>query len=533
MSLADKVLVIGLDGASFNFINHFCRNGVMPNLGRFRERASSGDLISSYPPITPAAWTTFMTGKLPGKHHVLEFEKYRFADNSMRYYSGEDINASTLWRVVSDAGRKVAAINVPMTYPPESVNGIIVAGHNVPNPNSEYTFPRDFKKELLRVIPDYMNVKPKPGNIENPAVFDSFIKAMTATVNHYYEATKLVDSQLDWDILMTVFPHTDMGHIVWRYMDPDVSLKYPERRKRIAAIFTRLDQVLEELFDLADRRGASVVIMSDHGHGMLKGWLRPNKLLQKWGYITMANPLQWFARRMYREYQKWRYEDKYSRPARRVDEKIGIDWSRTKAVVCHTAMWGFLYLNVRGRQPQGVIKLGSEYEACRNELIERLMAEVDPQTGEKLFVDVIKPETVYGQSDTEWDSPDLLLVPQDGMKVSRRLRERWLVKHTCPDRAEGTHLLKGLWMVAGEKIKSRINFQANIQDLAPTILAAMGIAVPDDMDGRVFTEIFSEDVPVCFSESIRETSSDQPESTYTLEEEKQIQQNLADLGYLE
>ncbi len=525
-------MVIGLDGASFNFLGPFCDLGVMPHLERFRRGGSYGELVSAYPPITPAAWVTFMTGMLPGKHHVLDFEQFRFVDNSLRYNTSADIHAATIWRIVSDAGRKAAAINVPMTYPPEEVNGIIIAGHNVPNPESPYTYPEDFKAKLLEQIPDYLQVKPERGDIEEPAIFDSFVTALTKTVEHYYEATRFVDTQIEWDLLMTVFPHTDMGHHVWRYMDPEISQQYPQRRERIMGIFRKLDEALGKLFALADERGAQVVIMSDHGHGRQAGWVRANKLLQKWGYITMIGKCQWFLRRMVREYQKWRYKDKYTRPARLVDEKLGIDWSRTKAAVCHTAMWGFLYLNVRGRQPEGIIEPGEAYEACRNDLIERFRAEKDPFTGEPLFTDVIKPETAYGESTVPWDSPDLLLTPQEGMKVNRRTRGKWTVKHTDPATAEGTHLLHGLWMASGETIKAGQNFQANIQDISPTLLTMLGIPVPKDMDGKVMLDIFRQTPSVHYTQA-KETTAPSKDAGYSAEEEEQIQQHLADLGYMD
>ena len=525
-------MVLGLDGASFNFIGPFCDLGVMPNLNRFRQRSCYGDLVSAYPPITPAAWVTFMTGKLPGQHQVLDFEQFRFEDNSLRYNTSADIHARTIWRIVSDAGRKVAAINVPMTYPPEEVNGILIAGHNVPNPDSPYTYPEDFKAKLLEQIPDYLQVKPERGNIEEPAIFDSFVTALTKTVDHYYEATRFVDAQIEWDLLMTVFPHTDMGHLVWRYMDPEISQQYPQRRERILNIFSKLDEALGKLFALAEERGAQVVIMSDHGHGRQVGWVRANKLLQKWDYICMTGKIQWFFRRMVREYQKWRYQDKYMRPARLVDEKLGIDWSRSKAAVCHTAMWGFLYLNVRGRQPEGIIEPGEEYEACRNELIERFRAENDTVTGEPLFMDVIKPETVYGESSVPWDSPDLLLVPQEGMKVNRRTRGKWTVKHTDPTTTEGTHLLHGLWMASGETIKTAQNFQANIQDIAPTLLTMLGIPVPKDMDGEVMLDIFRQSPSVQYTEA-KEATTPTKDAGYSAAEEEQIQQHLADLGYMD
>jgi predicted AlkP superfamily phosphohydrolase/phosphomutase len=331
---------------------------------------------------------------------------------------------------------------------------------------------------------------------------------------------------------MTVFPHTDMGHHLWRYMDPIISQQYPQRREQVRNIFTKLDTALGKLFALAQEREAQVVIMSDHGHGRQRGWVRANKLLQKWGYMTMTGKLKWFACQMAREYQKYRYPDKYSRPVRLVDKRLSIDWSRSKAVVCHTAMWGFLYLNVRGRQPDGIIEPGEEYEACRNDLIGRFSAEKDPFNGELLFPEIIKPETVYGESTHPWVCPDLLLVPQEGMKVNRRTRGKWTVKHIDPATAKGTHLLHGLWMAAGENIKTNHSFQANIPDMTPTLLAMLEIPVPKDMDGKVLLDLFQHPPQVQYS-AAKEMAAPSQNTGYSAEEEEQIQQHLADLGYMD
>ena len=526
-------MVIGLDGASFNFIGHFCRAGIMPNLHRFWQKSCSGELVSTYPPVTPAAWVTFMTGKLAGKHHVLDFEQFRFSDNSLRYNSAADIQAKSLWGLISEHNRKVGVINVPMTYPPEKVNGILIAGFNVPNQSSQYTYPTAFKTDLLKCVPDYLNHAPKPHHVRNNSVFESTVKEYMRTIDDYHQAVNLVDEKLDWDFLMVVFPHTDIGHRMWPYMNPESSHLYPERRDRIARIFSKLDHTLGDLFNLAEDRNADVIIMSDHGHGTTRGWVRANKLLQKWGYIGMTSSMKRLSRRLCREYQKIRYRDKYKLPARRVDEKLGIDWSKTKAAVCHAVMWGHLYLNVRGRQPNGIVEPGEQYDAMRQDLIERFLAATDPDTGEKLFDQVIKPETVYGPSKTPWDHPDLLLIPPEGMRVNKRIHQSWVVKRTVPERAEGTHLLKGLWMATGPQIKSNIQFEANIQDLAPTILTLMGLPAPDDMDGKVLTGIFRQKPKLLFSKTGRTEPTTRDTTVYSVEEEKQIEQQLADLGYID
>lgn len=533
MAERHKVVIIGLDGASFNFIAPYCREGIMPNLNRFWQSGSSGDLASAYPPITPAAWTSFMTGKLPGKHHVLDFEQFNLADGSLRYNTSSDIKAATLWQIVSQGEGRVAVINVPMTYPPQAVNGILVAGHNVPNAESEYCYPADFKPQLLGEIPDYMQVKTKWHGLKDDGGFDRFIESKNRLVDHYLEAFQFVDQKVDWDLSMLVFPQTDMGHMVWEYMDPDHLHDSSPRRRRVLDIFTHLDDALGKLFALAERKNATVVIMSDHGHGKLLGHVRANILLKQWGYLKLGSPLQWLGRRLVREYHKFRTPNKYRRPARLVEEKLGIDWSRTRAVVAHTAEWGFLYLNVKGRRENGLIEPGEEYEKIRAELIERFQAELDPDTGEKLFAAIYKSEDIYGAAAEAWNCPDLVLRPQEGMKVNRKTRENWVVRYQSDDEIIGTHLHNGLWMAAGPGVAPGKHFAAAIQDIAPTVLALMNLPVPEDMDGRVLEDILTPETQVRYTAAAADRTGAAPSVIYSPEEEKQIQQNLADLGYFD
>ena len=525
-------MVIGLDGASFNFIKPFCEKGLMPNLHSFWKKSCSGELLSSYPPITPTAWASFTTGKLPGKHRILNFGQFSFCDKALRYNTSADIQARTLWSILSDRQRKVAVVNVPMTYPPEPVNGILISDYQgVPNPSVEYTHPQSFKSDLLKHIPDYLNVFPEQGHIENDRVFGSFVRSYTRTVDHYYQTVQLADNKLDWDFLMVVFPHTDMGHHVWRYIDPEISGRTPDRSRRIAGIFQKLDEALGRLFALAQRRGATVVIMSDHGHGPIRTKIRVNNLLKDWGYLVTTNPLRRFSEDPYRKYQKLRDRNKRRRLTQHTTRNI--DWSRTKAAVCEAPMWGFLYINVRGRQSQEIVEAGEEYERFRENLIERFLEVTDPKTGEELFSEVIKPEEVYGTSKTPWNCPDLLLVPQEGVVVYKRIRSSWTVKNEDPIRAEGTHLLKGLWMAAGDQLKTGTGLQANIHDLAPTILTMMGLPVPSDMDGKVITSMFKEVPKIQFCEVADRDKTQTEGSAYSIREEEEISRHLANLGYID
>jgi arylsulfatase A-like enzyme len=118
------------------------------------------------------------------------------------------------------------------------------------------------------------------------------------------------------------------------------------------------------------------------------------------------------------------------------------------------------------------------------------------------------------------------------MKVNRRTRGKWTVKHTNPATAKGTHLLHGLWIAAGENIKTDHSFQANIQDMTPTLLTMLEIPVPKDMDGKVLLDLFQHPPQVQYS-AAKEIAAPSQDTGYSAEEEEQIQQHLADLGYID
>ena len=135
-----RVLLIGLDGATFDVLGPLMRDGVMPELKDLMDNGTWGPLESTRPPITPAAWTTFMTGKGPGKHGIIDFLRYDPKTNRLSFNDNKKIStkAKTIWQILSDKNYRVGSINVPMTFPPEPVNGFMISGFDTP-PGEPFT----------------------------------------------------------------------------------------------------------------------------------------------------------------------------------------------------------------------------------------------------------------------------------------------------------------------------------------------------------------------------------------------------------
>src|SRR4030042_4385845 len=118
-----KILIIGIDGASFSLIVPWVDAGKLSNFARLMENGAWGNLNSTIPPLTSPAWTSFMTGKNPGKHGLFHFISPKQGSYEFFYTNASTRNSKTIWRILSDDGRQVGVVNVPMTFPPEEIAG--------------------------------------------------------------------------------------------------------------------------------------------------------------------------------------------------------------------------------------------------------------------------------------------------------------------------------------------------------------------------------------------------------------------------
>src|SRR5215813_7185109 len=146
--MSNKLLVVGLDGASFNVLDSLIDKGYLRNLALLIRGGARADLETTFPPITAVAWSSFMTGKNPGKHGIFEF--VRLDQGSKRELA---VNASfregaAIWDLLSDSGRRVIVHNFPCTYPPRALNGLMIADFMTPRGRRDFTYPGALLGEL-------------------------------------------------------------------------------------------------------------------------------------------------------------------------------------------------------------------------------------------------------------------------------------------------------------------------------------------------------------------------------------------------
>ena len=513
----------------------------MPRLKAAIESGASGILRSTVPPITPAAWTTFLSGKQPGTHGIIDFERYDVRTNKLQLNTTQCLgHVRNLWQIAGDAGLKVGSVNVPMTYPPTPVNGFLVSGFETPGPGSDFVYPADLKKEILaRWTDPTSGVNWQRSMFGGDKLFARNVAYMSRSFHQCAEMTAWLGDKLGWDVLMVVLKLVDnLQHKTWKYLDARWSHRNRRRNEIAKRGFEELNKAVGKLLDYAAEHHAATIMVSDHGHGSLEGKVHANLLLKQWGYLNLQGGGAQEATRGRHILDRFQGRTKRFARVGGVEHDLAVDFARTIACVMHAGMAGFLYINLEGRQPTGVVP-AEQYESLRDELKQRFLGEecrVRAPNGEsvRLFSEVHKPEELYHctREQQPW-LPDLLLIPRESLAVVRKIRGRSAVRWLPYRRIEGTHRPDGILVATGPGIASNIEVHAHIVDCAPTILALLGLRIPDDMEGRVITEIF-ESPPTIETEAaqVGEKDSDGGEG-YSAEELQQVTERLSDLGYLE
>ncbi|MBC7263239.1 MAG: alkaline phosphatase family protein [Chloroflexi bacterium] len=545
-----RVLVIGIDGGTLDLIRPWAERGSLPALADLIKGGVSGPLESTMPPVTSPAWPSFMTGKNPGKHGVFDFIRNKQGDFTL--VNASSIDGKTLWGILSEAGYKVGVMNVPVTYPPSPVNGFMITGLLSP-PNADLCHPPGFLKpyeaELgrYRIVP---RVEYREGDEE--ALIEDLLD-LTQTQGRF--ALRVMETQ-PWDFLMVHFLATDIAqHSLWRFMDPTHPRHNPAAAEELKSGIQRVYQAVDRMINLMRERlptDVTIIVMSDHGFGPLHYIVNLNSYLLMLGLLRLKNrpttQLRWTAFRMglspAHAYEwiarlglqnlTWKVsKEQRNRIISRFLSFEDVDWSRTKAYSMGHV--GQLYVNLKGREPHGIVEPGAEYEAVREYLIAALRELRDPHTGKPIVDRILRKEEVC--SGPYFDrSPDLYVVMDGYRYISFPLFASRVDVITQQIRGDsGSHRQHGVFIAHGRHIRAGTQVAgARIVDIAPTILYSMGVPVPDDMDGRVLTEIFEPGYSLSHAIQYSKTEPAPAMTEYTMsaEEEQEVLDRLRDLGYL-
>jgi len=455
-----RLVVIGLDCLTPQWALDSCLDD-MPNLKALAARGVGARLASTIPPITVPAWTAMLTSKDPGMLGVYGFRnRISYEYDSLKVTDASAIKARAVWSYLSRNRMKSLVMGVPQTYPPKPLNGIMVSGFMTPSKEVTYTFPEGVQGLLDQAAGGEYIIDVKGFRTDDKAALLESVKKMTAARFRAFRAL-LRAEEFDFAMMVEMGPDR-LQHGFWRFCDPIHRLYEAGNpfQDVLHDYYVHLDEEIGKTTEAAGD-GASTMVVSDHGAKAMEGAICINEWLQEQGYLKL------------KEQPKER--------TRMTPEMI--DWANTKAWG-EGGYYGRLFLNVQGREPQGVIPPGA-YGSMRDE-IKAGLESLGDEEGKPIGTRVIRPEDVYREVNNI--APDLIVYFGDlnwrsagsvGIGANH-LREN----DTGPD--DANHMEDGVLVWdpgAGAAESLRRGERYRIYDIGPSVLKFFGLEVPEDMIG--------------------------------------------------
>lgn len=549
-----KLMIIGLDGADWDIIDPFLQQGKLPVLKELIKNGTHGPMHSTIPPVTPCAWTTAYTGVNPGRHGIYDFVDFYCGSTQIPLTSGGQRRCPTFMQICSEAGLSVGVLNAPWTYPPDDVDGYVVSGMDTPEFGPQIAGPQEVYREIVDLVGEY----------ELEPVKHLWYRDNARVEDIDDETQKLKEVALSLianrptDIFMMVFTITDQvqhGFVGNRKLQSVTGTVYEDV---VLHVYECVDVALGEILQAAGD-DVPVLLVSDHGGAAFERLVSFDAVLKELGFLALDNQQRGIRSRLKRALWGLGYRVKSvipdpflnlirksaagARDAISSDLQVpGVDWANTKAIPMPS--YGMIRVNVKGRDPAGIVEAGAEYEATCDEIADALLQYRDPLDGEAVFKEVFRARDIYDGPHIS-GAPDLV-----AMRSSTRfhmfspisVEEKTLnaLKPPITPRDPtytGTHAPEGIFVASGPGFASGGQTgDLHLQDFAPTVLAALGVPIPKYMDGQIIKKafkdgFFAEKEPEYTDTQIFAESPDEARTTYTEEESKAVQERLRNLGY--
>jgi predicted AlkP superfamily phosphohydrolase/phosphomutase len=439
----------------------------------------------------------------------------------------------------------VGVLNVPVTYPPQPLNGFMISGVLSPK-GGQISYPADLISRYKAELGDYRvapNIQYKPGNEAE------YIKDIRGLIRSHGEWALRLMSEEPWDVMMVHFIALDiMMHALWRFMDHSHPRYQPSPYENaIRDGYKLVDEYIGRLLDLLPDE-TSVVVMSDHGFGPLLNIVNLNVFLLEHGLLKLGSDAKTRVKAaafrrgitpagVYRLVERIGFQNLATRVSKETRNQVvgrflsfeNVDWSQT--VAYSMGHVGQIYLNMVGREPNGIVEK-SDYHRRRKEVINALR-ELKDDKGRPLITDIIAREEAY-QGPYAENGPDLHLIIDDYNMIAFPLFATDGKVITNQIRGDsGCHRREGIFIVSGPAIRQAEEVaETNILDLAPTIMHLLGETVPRIMDGRVLQEIFNSPTEVAYLEEVADQAGLADSQSLSQDEEAQLEERLRSLGYL-
>ncbi len=560
-----KLLIFGLDGATFDLIEPWIAEGRLPNLAALMAQGVSGRLQSTLQPITAPAWTTFLTGVNEGKHGIYNFVQRRTDSYRIEVTNGAHNAAATLFDIASHYGLRSAAINIPYTFPPRPIHGVMIGGPFTPVVSPQLVYPAEFFATLKQIAPDYFVMPNYDAQHADP--LGDYAEKLSQDIELRERVSRHLLQQESWDVFMVVFMALDEAHhAFWHCMAASEDDPMHRYRHVIRSLYERADQAIGNLLDCLSPeqlQETSTFVVSDHGGGALRWMINLNRwLADELGVLQFlapqANPLgelkakavKWAAQ-AYQRYvpPRVRASLRNRLGARGFDQvKAGvesalfttsIDWKHTKAYAMGAG--ANIFINLKGREPEGIVEPGIEYEQLCQQITTAFLNLKDHESGAPIFKRVYRRAEIYHGPRLEL-APDLIAELADFTFWGRGRydsRAPMFEAHTQVGLTDlpltGTHRPEGILIAQGRGIRQGATIAgARLLDMAPTLLGLLSIAPTPEMDGNVLRQMLTPEEETRIEQLVQSQAAETQASSFQFSsaEEEIISEHLRALGYL-
>lgn len=552
---AERIVIIGWDGATWDLLSPWVRSGGLPNLARLMERGVHAKLRSTPLPLSPAAWTSILTGVNPARHGIFDWFERRAGSYEVEYVHTGRIAAKTLWQYFNEHGKRVGVMAVPMLYPAVPLDGFMICGMAAPHAHvPHFTYPESLIHELEARFGPYQVVE---SEVFRRGGEKAYLQSLLDWLSYQRRLVPYLIESQPCEVYLLVFMQSDhVQHKFWRYLESDVRydpLREAPWRNSIYQVYQSLDETLGEVMERFGE-SAHFVLLSDHGAGASYGVMSINRWLRQEGYLHLrSSPLTWAKHWMARHEVMPRLVRGLARvglgKAVRLTSKPmrnrlmssllswdDVDWRRTRAYA--RGAFGQIYINLKGREPMGIVEPGVTYERLVAEIMAKLGALRHPANGEALMTEIHRREEVMHGAHLERAADILFSIQHYSYQTSVKFEgggDQLLAPSEYED--SGGHRPYGIFVMAGPQIRSGVYLgEAEVVDVLPTLLALANLPVPSDLDGRPLSEAMN---PSKKPRRRTAASSGRGEANRTAAllnldpaDEAQLEERLRQLGYL-
>lgn len=486
MSKKKKLIIIGLDGATWTVLNPLLKWGHLPNINELVNNGSHGTLESTFPPLTIPAWLSMATGKNPGKLGVFDFVTKKENDFSGRVVNSHDFKKNnTYWDLLNQYGFITYIINHPLIYPIYDINGVMISGLGTP-PDVQKISPSDVSSTLEKLTNGYPTSL--PSNLRSK---EKFLYYLNEISYKQHIAAKFLFNQ-NWDLILYVTSISDwLQHFMWE----DWINTQSEYHKKFIGIWKQIDKNIGEL--LSKYKGnCNIFIVSDHGFGSLKQnfnltkWLYVNGYLKKKTFSNIRSVARFFiskifhitksisfVRRIYNLFLKRQQSGSFLNIGYPIPPDVDIN--KSIVIPGHTSGYqGFLYLK----------------ESCDIALKNKIISQLKQTAKDYDFkIEFFEANDIY-RGDKAKLAPDIIFKINNfncNIQISSLKGEIFSNKRIAK-KESGVHRTEGVFIAYGPDISNNQNHQNfRIYDVFPTILHMFNIPIPKNIDGQVLKHLFN------------------------------------------